>query len=122
MIYTVTFNPSLDYIVKVDDFKTGQVNRTASERLFPGGKGINVSIVLKNLGFDNVALGFIAGFTGREIEKSGTLDAALLLLKSTTVCLGSTSSSNPRRRVRSMGVGLRFLRRLLKSSLVSWTG
>ncbi|WP_133964729.1 1-phosphofructokinase [Eubacterium limosum] len=69
MIYTVTFNPSLDYIVKVDDFKTGQVNRTASERLFPGGKGINVSIVLKNLGFDNVALGFIAGFTGREIEK-----------------------------------------------------
>ena len=68
MIYTVTFNPSLDYIVKVDDFKTGQVNRTASERLFPGGKGINVSIVLKNLGFDNVALGFIAGFTGREIE------------------------------------------------------
>ena len=69
MIYTVTFNPSLDYIVKVDDFKTGQVNRTASERLFPGGKGINVSIVLKNLGFDNVALVFIAGFTGREIEK-----------------------------------------------------
>lgn len=69
MIYTVTFNPSLDYIVKVDDFKTGQVNRTASERLFPGGKGINVSIVLKNLGFDNVALGFTAGFTGKEIEK-----------------------------------------------------
>ena len=59
MIYTVTFNPSLDYIVKVDNFKTGQVNRTASERLFPGGKGINVSIVLKNLGFDNVAQGHV---------------------------------------------------------------
>lgn len=69
MIYTVTFNPSLDYIVRVDDFKPGQVNRTAAERLFPGGKGINVSIVLKNLDFDNVALGFIAGFTGDEIEK-----------------------------------------------------
>ena len=49
MIYTVTFNPSLDYIVKVDNFKTGQVNRTASERLFPGGKGINVSIGLKDV-------------------------------------------------------------------------
>ncbi|MEG0377505.1 MAG: 1-phosphofructokinase [Eubacterium sp.] len=69
MIYTVTFNPSLDYIVQVEDFKLGEVNRTKSERLFPGGKGINVSIVLKNLGFENVALGFIAGFTGKEIEK-----------------------------------------------------
>ncbi len=69
MIYTVTFNPSLDYIVTVDHFQPGAVNRTASERIFPGGKGINVSIVLKNMGIDNVALGFTAGFTGREIEK-----------------------------------------------------
>lgn len=68
MIYTVTFNPSLDYIVGVDGFKRGIVNRTESELLFPGGKGINVSIVLHNLGIDSVALGFMAGFTGKEIE------------------------------------------------------
>ena len=69
MIYTVTFNPSLDYIVTVDDLKLGEVNRTASELMFPGGKGINVSIVLNNLGIDNTALGFIAGFTGQEIVR-----------------------------------------------------
>jgi len=69
MIYTVTFNPSLDYIVKLDTFKTGTVNRTNTELLYCGGKGINVSIVLKNLGFNSKALGFIAGFTGKEIEK-----------------------------------------------------
>lgn len=68
MIYTVTFNPSLDYIVKVDDLQLGRVNRTSSEQILPGGKGINVSIVLKNLGIENVALGFVAGFTGKEIE------------------------------------------------------
>lgn len=67
MIYTVTFNPSLDYIVTVDDFRPGYVNRTSTELMYPGGKGINVSMVLKNLGFDNVALGFEAGFTGKEI-------------------------------------------------------
>jgi len=69
MIYTVTFNPSLDYIVKVDSFQLGIVNRTTSEKVLPGGKGINVSIVLKNLGIDSVALGFIAGFTGTQIEQ-----------------------------------------------------
>lgn len=68
MIYTVTFNPSLDYIVKLDVFKAGEVNRTKTELLYCGGKGINVSIVLKNLGFSSKALGFIAGFTGKEIE------------------------------------------------------
>lgn len=67
MIYTVTFNPSLDYIVTVRDFMTGIVNRTSREIIFPGGKGINVSIVLKNLGRENTALGFMAGFTGDEI-------------------------------------------------------
>lgn len=67
MIYTVTFNPSLDYIVTVKDFKTGVVNRTVDEIIYPGGKGINVSMVLKNLGYDNTALGFMAGFTGDEI-------------------------------------------------------
>lgn len=69
MIYTVTFNPSLDYIVSVKDFKLGLTNRTDSELMLPGGKGINVSIVLKNLEIDNTALGFVAGFTGKEVVK-----------------------------------------------------
>lgn len=69
MIYTVTFNPSLDYIVSVDDFKLGLTNRTSSELLLPGGKGINVSTVLMNLGIESTALGFIAGFTGAEIVR-----------------------------------------------------
>lgn len=69
MIYTVTFNPSLDYIVSVDDFKLGMTNRTSSELLLPGGKGINVSTVLMNLGIGSTALGFTAGFTGDEIER-----------------------------------------------------
>lgn len=68
MIYTVTFNPSLDYIVGVNDFQLGMTNRTCSEQMFAGGKGINVSIVLKNLDIDSTALGFIAGFTGEEIR------------------------------------------------------
>lgn len=69
MIYTVTFNPSLDYIVSVKTLTLGMVNRTSSEKILPGGKGINVSIVLKNLGYDSTALGFIGGFTGTEIEQ-----------------------------------------------------
>ena len=69
MIYTVTFNPSLDYIVTVDGFRAGAVNRTASEMILPGGKGINVSIVLGNLGIDSCALGFVAGFTGEELMR-----------------------------------------------------
>lgn len=69
MIYTVTFNPSLDYIVSVSSLRLGHVNRTEDEIIFPGGKGINVSIVLKNLGVGSTALGFIAGFTGKEIRR-----------------------------------------------------
>lgn len=69
MLYTVTFNPSLDYIVSVDNFKLGLTNRTTQELILPGGKGINVSIVLKNLGFDTTALGFTAGFVGDEIKR-----------------------------------------------------
>lgn len=67
MIYTVTFNPSLDYIVSVEDFKLGLTNRTNFELILPGGKGLNVSMVLGNLGIENTALGFMAGFTGQEI-------------------------------------------------------
>lgn len=69
MIYTVTFNPSLDYIVWVDRMVPGALNRTEKEMLNPGGKGINVSLVLRNLGYDSVALGFRAGFTGKEIAR-----------------------------------------------------
>ena len=75
MIYTLTFNPALDYIINVPDYKEGVVNRSDKEKILPGGKGINVSIVLKNLGFSSVALGFVAGFTGEKIvdflEKAG---------------------------------------------------
>lgn len=69
MIYTVTFNPSLDYIVSVSDFELGKTNRTTTEQMLPGGKGINVSTVLQNLGIENTALGFVAGFTGKKIEE-----------------------------------------------------
>lgn len=69
MIYTVTFNPSLDYVVDVESFKTGMVNRTVSEHIMPGGKGVNVSIVLSNLGMKNKALGFVGGFTGAALEE-----------------------------------------------------
>lgn len=69
MIYTVTFNPSLDYIVTVEKFTCGIVNRTKDEIIFPGGKGINVSMVLQNLEHESTALGFLAGFTGREIQR-----------------------------------------------------
>ena len=69
MVYTVTFNPSLDYIVSVDNFELGMTNRTSSELILPGGKGINVSIVLNNLGIASTALGFVAGFTGEEIVR-----------------------------------------------------
>lgn len=70
MIYTVTFNPCLDYIVSVDNFTLGRVNRTTKELVYPGGKGINVSLVLQNLGMESTALGFTAGFTGTEIERA----------------------------------------------------
>ena len=69
MIYTITFNPALDYIIKMQKFQAGEVNRSEKEYILPGGKGINVSIVLKELEQENVALGFIAGFVGEEIEK-----------------------------------------------------
>lgn len=69
MIYTITFNPALDYITQVENFKIGEINRTKTETILPGGKGLNVSIVLKNLEIENTALGFIAGFTGEELKR-----------------------------------------------------
>ncbi len=69
MIYTVTCNPSLDYVLDVDDFAIGRTNRAREARIYPGGKGINVSAILRELGLSSVALGFIAGFTGDELER-----------------------------------------------------
>ena len=69
MIYTVTFNPSLDYVVQANALIPGRINRTIHECIYPGGKGNNVSVVLSNLGRESIALGFVAGFTGDEIEK-----------------------------------------------------
>lgn len=69
MIYTVTFNPSLDYVVQMKTFTAGAINRAESEQVYPGGKGINVSLVLGHLGMPTKMLGFVAGFTGQEIER-----------------------------------------------------
>ncbi len=69
MVYTVTFNPAIDYVVRMDSLKIGAVNRTRSENMYFGGKGINVSLVLAELGIKSKALGFVAGFTGRAIAE-----------------------------------------------------
>lgn len=87
MIYTVTCNPSLDYIVSVDNFRLGMTNRTDSEKIVPGGKGLNVSMVLRNLGIESTALGFAAGFTGEEIirrAKEEGLNTDFIFLKEGT--------------------------------------
>lgn len=105
MIYTLTLNPSLDYTVTLDNFHIGKVNRTSGEHLAPGGKGINVSVVLKNLGVENVALGFLAGFTGDEIERRVREEGCrtdFIRLKSgcsrinVKVCMGKESELNAR--------------------------
>lgn len=69
MVYTITFNPALDYIMQLPECRAGEVNRTSSEKIMAGGKGINVSVVLNNMGVESTALGFVAGFTGGEIER-----------------------------------------------------
>ena len=69
MIYTVTFNPALDYILELDKLEIGKIQKSKTELILPGGKGINVSTVLTNLEVDNIALGYKAGFVGAEIER-----------------------------------------------------
>ena len=69
MIYTITLNPALDYIIRTQKFSLGEINLSQAEYTLPGGKGVNVSIILKQLGIDSIALGFIAGFVGKEIER-----------------------------------------------------
>ena len=70
MIYTVTLNPSIDYVINLEHLNKGHVNRVNSENVYPGGKGINVSRILKTLGHDSVATGFLSGFTGDFIRNS----------------------------------------------------
>lgn len=86
MVYTITFNPALDYIIKIENFEIGKINKSDKEIILPGGKGINVSIVLNSLGLETTTLGFIAGFTGDkikdEIEKQGINTDLIKLQKS----------------------------------------
>lgn len=70
MIYTLTLNPAVDYVMRLSGIETGKTNRSQSESILFGGKGINVSVVLKNLGVNSKAIGFVAGFTGAALEKS----------------------------------------------------
>lgn len=77
MIYTVTFNPAIDYVVKVGELVPGEINRSSSEEMYFGGKGINVSLVLRELGIESVSLGFVAGFTGEAIA-NGVASAGVL--------------------------------------------
>ena len=111
MIYTVTFNPSLDYIVSVEVFKLGLTNRTNSELMLPGGKGLNVSMVLSNLGIENTAFGFAAGFTGdeitRRIEERGIRADSMLTMESQELM----SSLHPLMGRRSMDAGQQFAQR-----------
>ena len=78
MIYTVTLSPALDYVMELDKLEIGKINRSRNEKYIPGGKGINVSIVLNNLGIKSTALGFLGGFSGdyieRELEKIGIIN------------------------------------------------
>lgn len=69
MVYTVTLNPALDYVMQVEKLRYDDINRTTAEKIYYGGKGINVSVILSRLGIKNTALGFLAGFTGKELEK-----------------------------------------------------
>lgn len=87
MIYTVTFSPALDYIVDLDKLEVGAINRTKKEGMLPGGKGINVSIVLSNLGTKSVAMGFVGGFIGKYVEdemKKHNIDTDFVHLKGNT--------------------------------------
>lgn len=77
MIYTVTLNPALDYVIDLPEFLLGQVNRADDEHIFYGGKGINVSVVLKELGFESCCLGFVAGFTGEELQRGVQMNLGL---------------------------------------------
>lgn len=84
MVYTVTFNPALDYLLYVNDLESNDIIRTEKEQLFYGGKGINVSVILSRLGIENKALGFLAGFSGKQLDemlKADSMDTDFVYLK-----------------------------------------
>lgn len=110
MIYTVTFNPSLDYIIQVDHFMTGQINKTTYEKILPGGKGINVAIVLANFGHESTALGFTAGFTGKEIEhrlKSFGCSSSFIQVKEGISRINIKMKSDEETEINGMGPAIR---------------
>lgn len=90
MIYTVTFNPALDYVVRVDKLESDDIIRSEEEHIYYGGKGINVSVILTRLGIDNTALGFLAGFTGAQLEE---------MLKKDNICCDFNYLKNGRTRI-----------------------
>lgn len=98
MIYTVTFNPALDYTIWAGDIADGGVIRMQRQKIFCGGKGINVSFILKELGFDSIALGFVAGFTGdevmRQIDEAG-ISSGFIRLKEGYTRINVKIKSNP---------------------------
>ena len=106
MIYTLTFNPALDYILTPEGSAIGSVTRTVSEKLLPGGKGINVSIVLNNLGIKTTALGFTAGFTGYELERllcEMGVSCDFVKLDEGTTRINVKIRSNPEREINARG-------------------
>src|SRR5690625_3009891 len=108
MIYTVTFNPSVDYIMKLDDFKESELNRTSLTEKYPGGKGINVSRVLKELGAETTALGFTGGFTGdyikSELEQRDIIHDFIEVSGDTRINVKQIGRATCRKRVIETGV------------------
>lgn len=102
MIYTVTINPSIDYIVQLPELHLGLVNRMAYDNKLPGGKGINVSRILRELGHDSVAWGFMGGFTGRFITDALEKDGLKTDFTLSQLTRGSMSRSRPKKKQKSM--------------------
>ena len=106
MIYTVTLNPSIDYVIKVNELNLGEVNRTYEEHVYPGGKGINVSIILNELGYNSKALGFVSGFTGAYIKdklKSKGLDEDFINLENGFTRINVKVKSNQETEINGQG-------------------
>ncbi len=106
MIYTLTLNPAIDYVIKLDNLNTGSVNRVEEEHVFPGGKGINVSTILKELGHRNYALGFVSGFTGQyivDVMKERNLDCDFIKLSQGFTRINVKIKSNEETEVNGQG-------------------
>lgn len=120
MIYTVTFNPSLDYVVQAEQLVPGEINRTTSEAVYPGGKGVNVSVILSNLGLESTAFGFTAGFTGKALQEMLLeFGAKTDFIRLQTGRQGSMSRSTQDRRQRSTDKDQRLQKQRSRSCLRS---